>query len=44
MSRKKKKSNNYYTGVQDVAICAYNKSDNPAQRERYIDDLYTHLL
>ena len=34
MPRKKQKSNNYYTGVQDVAICAYNKSDNPAQREK----------
>ena len=34
MPRKKKKSNNYYTKIQDVAICAYNKSDNPAQREK----------
>ena len=34
MPRKRKKSNNYYTRIQDVAICAYNKSDKPAQRER----------
>ncbi len=34
MPRKKKKSNAYYTRIQDVAICAYNKSDKPAQRER----------
>jgi len=34
MPRKKKKSNNYYTRIQDVAICAYNKSDSPVQRER----------
>ena len=34
MPRKRKKSNNYYTKIQDVAICAYNKSENPAQREK----------
>ncbi len=34
MPRKKKKSNNYYTRIQDVAICAYNKSESPTQRER----------
>ena len=34
MPRKKKKSNNYYTRIQDVAICAYNKSESPAQREK----------
>ncbi len=34
MPRKKKKSNAYYTRIQDVAICAYNKSDKPSQRER----------
>jgi len=34
MPRKRKKSNNYYTRIQDVAICAYNKSDSLAQREK----------
>ena len=34
MPRKKKKSNAYYTRIQDVAICAYNKSDSAAQREK----------
>lgn len=34
MPRKKKKSNAYYTRIQDVAICAYNKSEHPAQREK----------
>ena len=34
MGRKRKKSNNYYTRIQDVAICAYNKSDSLAQREK----------
>jgi len=34
MPRKKKKSNAYYTRIQDVAICAYNKSDRTAQREK----------
>jgi len=34
MPRKKKKSNNYYTKIQDVAICAYNKSDSSVQREK----------
>jgi hypothetical protein len=34
MPRKKKKSNAYYTRIQDVAICAYNKSERPAQREK----------
>jgi hypothetical protein len=32
MPRKKKKSNAYYTRIQDVAI--YNKSEHPAQREK----------
>ena len=34
MPRKKKKSNAYYTRIQDVAICAYNKSESSAQREK----------
>ena len=34
MPRKNKKSNAYYTRIQDVAICAYNKSEKPSQRER----------
>jgi len=34
MARKRKKSNNYYTRMQDVAICAYNKSEKSIQRER----------
>ena len=34
MPRKKKKSNAYYTKIQDVAICAYNKSELSAQREK----------
>ena len=34
MARKRKKSNNYYTRLQDVAICAYNKSEKSIQRER----------
>lgn len=34
MPRKKKKSNAYYTRLQDVAICAYNKSESTVQRER----------
>jgi hypothetical protein len=34
MPKKLKKSNIYYTQVQDVAICAYNKSENPTQREK----------
>ena len=34
MPRKRKKSNNYYTRIQDVAICAYNKSESSAQREK----------
>ena len=34
MARKRQKSNNYYTRMQDVAICAYNKSEKSIQRER----------
>jgi hypothetical protein len=34
MPRKKKKSNSYYTKIQDIAICAYNQSESIAQREK----------
>lgn len=35
MARPKKKGNNYWTSIQDIAITAYNQSfDNPVMRER----------
>ena len=32
--RAKKKSNNYFTKITDIAIIAYNKSDNMVKREK----------
>jgi uncharacterized protein YuzE len=32
--RTKKQSNIYFTKITDIAICAYNNSDNPARREK----------
>ena len=31
---RKKKNNNYFTKITEIAILAYNKSENPAARER----------
>ena len=32
--RAKKKSNNYFTKITDIAISAYNKSDSMVKREK----------
>jgi hypothetical protein len=32
--RAKKKSNNYFTKITDIAIIAYNKSDSMVKREK----------
>jgi hypothetical protein len=43
--RAKKKSNNYFTKITDIAIIAYNKSDNPVKRERiYRRFIYPALM
>jgi hypothetical protein len=43
--RAKKTSNNYFTKITDIAIIAYNKSDNPVKREKiYRRFIYPALM
>lgn len=34
MAKRAKKSNNYFTKITEIAIIAYNKTDNPVKREK----------